>query len=269
MTFYKAKQFTTVLIIQIFFFIFSFIFRDRKAIKKRNKERRKERQQTLEVSVGITEQLSNGEIVPNGNVPHHTENPDVSANEYTDVDKHIVHATVHNEHEGLSNGSIPVANGNCLPVSTLPPPPDYDDVAIVTSNGEIRKEPLEINHVAKIGNGHVVKADHVGNGVIPDESTKPGNLTDEQKAAIFTSTNNKINEEIQSDDAINPAKSDSDSLEGTVFGGGLENKGFEQDVDMTSLENNQSSPSEIGNNTRVSLGDIHKSDGYIKELVYP
>ena len=202
-------------------------------------------------------------------MPHHTEVQDGSANEYTDVDKHIVHATVHNEIEGLSNGSIAVANGNCISVSTLPPPPDYDDVAIVTSNGEIRKEPLEMNHVAKIGNGHVIKGDNVGNGVIPDESTKPGNLTDEQKAAIFTSTNNKINEEIQSDDAINSVKSDNDSLEGTVFGGGVENQAFEQEVDITSSQNNQSSSSEIASNTRGSLGDIHKSDGYIKELVYP
>ena len=239
----------------------------------RNLERRLERQRTLEESMGITETQPNGDVVANGNVPHHTEAPAVNVNEYTDTDRHIVHVTVHKEGEGLSNGTIPVANGNCLSVPEVAPP-DYEEATKVTANGDVNKEPFESNHVIKAANGDLIKTDHViGNGVIPDGSTKPGNLTDEQKATLSSSAaeleQKDINHHLNENDTSLPNKMDNDSLEGNVFGHGAENEGFEAEADMMSECEQRPPNGDVITATRASLGDIHQIDGYIKELVYP
>ena len=251
--------------------IFIYHCRDRNAIKARNRERRLERQRTLEESVGITETLPNGEVVANGNVPHNIELPTVPVNEYADMDRHIVHATVHKENEGLSNGTIPVANGNCLKIPDVPPP-DYEDATKVISNGDVMKDKLETNHVTKVANGDLINTNHViGNGVIPNGSTKSGNLTDEQKAALHSSA--EVTEGIshhQNEEDINTQhKADDDSLEGTVFRHGVENGAFVPEGEVTSEGDETPPEGHAINTTRGSLGNIHDNDGYIKELVYP
>ena len=180
---------------------------------------------------------------------------------------------MHKEGEGLSNGTIPVANGNCLSVPEVAPP-DYEEVTKVTANGDINKEPFESNHVITVANGDLIKTESViGNGVIRDGSTKPGNLTDEQKATLSSSAaeleQKDINHHLNENDTVLPNKTDNDSFEGTVFGHGKENEGFEVEADMTTEGEQRPPNDDVITATRASLGDIHQTDGYIKELVYP
>ena len=249
--------------------LFPFIYRDRNAIKFRNAEKRLERQRTLEEGGGTNEQQNGEVVVGNGSVPHHAETPAVRVGEHTDIDRRVVHATVHKEEEGLPTIGTIVANGKCLNVPKVPIP-DYGDAAMVTSNGVIRKDSLEFNHVPNVANGHVIKGDYtvVGNGIVADDSTKPDNLTDEKKAEMYSSTvqGDKHN---GNEDDINPRNMEQESLQGSfMFSHGVENVGFEPEAEMKH-KRTQPVDGDTISATRWCLDDTLQNEDYIKELVYP
>ncbi len=225
----------------------------------------------MEESGGILEQQDgDAVVVENGSVPNHTQVPAVSVHDFTDTDKHIVHATIHKENEGLSNGTI-VANGSCL---KLPPPPDYEHVAGVTSNGDISGG-LEVNNMSKLANGHVVKE----NGTIPDGSARAENVKDTAENSHTGAQENDRSVAVEDDelDDITPINSEKDSLEGEEPAEGVENPGYEPELPDPPLQDG--GEEDVATFTRGSLIQVrnqnqdeeeeeHTGD-YIKELMYP
>ncbi len=222
--------------------------------------------------------------------------------EYTDTEKHVVQVhkdagdQVHGNGtvvQGLSNGVVAngvVPNGHCLIVPT----PSFDDVAVVTPDGD-----FEINHVDKLANGHVGTGSgtlgRIQNGVLPnsvnDGSTEDidgSKRTEENTENINNLKNLQTDKEaknslqapskdimppgdfLHSSGDLTPVSSEVDSVEGTVFGAGVDNAGFvPTEEEAPPLQDGVVPGARLSDN-RGSLSNIHHpQEGYIKELVYP